>query len=273
MTVSLLETIRGLQPTSYWPLDEAAGSPTVRDDKNLHTGAVGPGVTLGAVPFGSGRAPFFNGELGSLIKIPDDEKYSHTFQNAITVAAWICPSLLDFRHTQGKDDQYVHFLERAKGRNVGVEWAMRLLNQKSTLPSRMSYYLFNSISPPGLGAGAYMQCGVSQNDHAEIKVGDWYFAVGQGEPWIDGYSTETGAIFFKQGVQAERTGGDKYNNPRWNVRPHHALAEIAIGGSIDASAFEGSIAHVAIWNRLLTPAEVDQIWCAGVSELKAPTAV
>jgi hypothetical protein len=35
----------------------------------------------------------------------------------------------------------------------------------------------------------------------------------------------------------------------------------------NSSGFKGVIAHVAIWNRLLSPTEIDALWSAGQSEL------
>lgn len=213
--------------------------------------------------------PFFDGAERSLIRIPDDNRYSHTQANALTVACWICPIALNFSHTDGSTDQYVHFIEKAIRYNHDVEWSMRLYNADSCRPSRLSFYLFNAGSPAGKGAGAYMQYGRSANDHAPLEVGRWLFLVGQGESWIDGTSESTGVLFFKQGVQAVRSSGDKYNNPpEWNVIPHNGTGEIAIGGSIDKTAFRGSVAHVALWNRLLDANEIEHIWRAGLAELR-----
>ena len=92
--------------------------------------------------------------------------------------------------------------------------------------------------------------------------------VGQGERWIDDVDDSTGAVLYKQAVQAVRSPGDKYNNPpSWNVHPFGGTGRIAIGGSIGKTAFRGAIAHVAIWNRLLTNNEVDRIWSEGLAEL------
>src|SRR5690348_14827327 len=112
--MGLKNAILDLEPTSYWPLDDAPTASAVRDEKSRHDGALpASGVTLGSVPFGTSFAPLFDGEVGSLILVPDDDRYSHTFANALTVACWICPQSLNFAHTDGSVDHYVHFLNKA----------------------------------------------------------------------------------------------------------------------------------------------------------------
>jgi len=48
------EVILSTDPVSYWPLDDAASSAIVRDERALRSGAVpAMGVQLAAVPFGT----------------------------------------------------------------------------------------------------------------------------------------------------------------------------------------------------------------------------
>jgi hypothetical protein len=60
----LKSTILALNPTSYWPLDDAAGSSACLDAMGL-TNADLPsaGVTLATIPFGANSAPLFDGEI------------------------------------------------------------------------------------------------------------------------------------------------------------------------------------------------------------------
>ena len=56
------------QPTSYWPLDDVAGS-SCHDEMGLHDASVpAAGVTLAAIPFGTIRTPFFDGALGVALR-------------------------------------------------------------------------------------------------------------------------------------------------------------------------------------------------------------
>ncbi len=266
--MTLKSTILDTDPTSYWPLDDAVGSSRIHDACGRHEGEPF-GADLAEVPFGPARMPHFDGRLGKVITIPNDERYSHDYANALTVACWMAPSALDFRYTDGATDQYVHFIEKAQDSRQDVEWAFRLYNATNRQRhSRLSFYLFNLGRSQRHGAGAYMEFGPSRNDRTPVRSRRWIFLVGQGEGWIDGTEQSRGAILYKQGEMAKRSPGDKYNNPpKWNVQPRHGPGVITLGGSIGKTAFCGAIAHVALWNRLLTAAEVASVFAAGQAEL------
>jgi hypothetical protein len=266
--MSLKTAILDTGPTSYWPLDDALGG-TCHDETGLHDAAVsGSGVSLAVIPFGAASAPYFDGNIGSVLTVADDEQYSQPYSNALTVAAWICPLTLDNAQTAGSTDQYVHFLEKAVNPTTEVEWAMRLYNVTNpSRHSRLSFYTFKLVSPPGEGNGAYMEYGVSANDATPVEVGGWLFLVGQAEPWISDSDLTTGCVLWKQDVQAVRSPADKYEHPPYNVHPQHGSGSISIGGTA-STGFKGSIAHVAIWNRLLFSDDIASIWTAGQSDLR-----
>ena len=264
--MTLKSAIRDTAPTSYWPLDDVSGD-SCHDELGLHGALVNStAIKLGAIPFGSMSTPYFDGELGSVLIVADDPKYSQPYANALTVASWICPLTLDNAHTQGSTDQYVHFIEKAVASSKDVEWAMRLYNQTNpTRHSRLSFYTFKLGSPAGQGNGAYMEYGVSANDTTPVELGGWLFLVGQAEHWISERDPTTGCVLWKQGVQAERTPADKYEH--YEVHPQHAPGPISIGGT-NSVGYKGSIAHVAIWNRLLSSDEITSIWTEGQAELR-----
>ncbi len=113
-----------------------------------------------------------------------------------------------------------------------------------------------------------MEYGVSPNDPVPVRTQRWLFLVGQAEPWLNPGEQGQGTRFYKQGVIAKRSSGDKYNNPpHWNIQPQHGPGVITLGGSLEKTAFCGGIAHVAIWNRLLASEEIAQIFAAGTAEL------
>jgi hypothetical protein len=111
-----------------------------------------------------------------------------------------------------------------------------------------------------------MEYGVSLNDMTPVQLGGWLFLVGQAEPWISESDLTTGCILWKQGVQAVRTKPDKYEDPPFKVHPQRGSGSVSIGGT-NSSGFKGSIAHVAIWNRLLSSVEITSIWAAGQADL------
>ena len=129
--MSVKAAILATQPTSYWPLDDAVGA-SCHDEMGLHDASVPvAGVNLAVIPFGEIRAPYFDGELESALRIDSDPQYSQPYANALTVAAWVCPLALDNTPTAGSGDQWVYFMEKAAS-SMDVEWAMRFYNQTNS---------------------------------------------------------------------------------------------------------------------------------------------
>jgi Concanavalin A-like lectin/glucanases superfamily len=264
--MSITVAILGLNPTSYWPLDDLAG-PWCHDELSLHDASVpAQGVNLAVIPFGESRAPYFDGELGSYLTIDSDPKYSHAYANALTVAAWICPLTLDNARTAGKVDHFVHFVEKAVSPSADVEWVLRLYNQTNpNRHSRISFYTFNLGSPAGEGNGSYMEYGVSANDETPVELGKWVFVVGQAEPWISETDPANGCILWKQAIEAKRVRADTYLD--FNVHPQDGSGPITVGGT-QTTGYKGAISHLAIWNRLLSGSEIASIWTAGTVDLR-----
>lgn len=264
--MSVKDAILNTQPTSYWPLDDYDVS-SCQDEMGLHNASLpAQGVTLAVIPFGAAQAPYFDGALGGFLTIDDDPRYSQPYANALTVAAWICPLALNNANTAGTKDQFVHYIEKAVGPSTDAEWALRLYNQSNpTRHSRLSFYTFNLGSPAGEGNGSFMEYGVSANDHTPIELGKWAFVVGEAEPWISPTDQTTGCILWKQDVQAERVAADKYF--AYQVHPEHGAGPITVGG-MQTTGFKGALAHVAIWNRLLSAAEIASVWTAGANDLR-----
>jgi hypothetical protein len=269
----LKSTILALNPTSYWPLDDPSGSASCLDAMGL-TNACLPatGVTLAAFPFGASSLPLFDGEIGSRLTIASAPQYSQPFANALTVAVWICPLALDNANTAGPlgGDQYVHFIEKAVTPVLDTEWAMRLYNQTNpTRHSRLSLYMFNlGSATTNRGAGSYMEFGVSKNDATPVTSGSWLLLVGEAEPWISPDDQTTGCILWKQDIEAKRIPQDKYEYPEFQVQPQAGPGPLSVGGTAE-TAFNGAIAHLAIWNRLLSQDEIDSMWTQGAADLAA----
>ena len=92
--MSLKTVTLDTSPTSYWPLDDAIGD-LFHDEAGLHDATMaGAGVKLAAIPFGAASAPYFDGEIGSVLTVVDDAQYSQPYANALTIATWICPLTL-----------------------------------------------------------------------------------------------------------------------------------------------------------------------------------
>ena len=113
-----------------------------------------------------------------------------------------------------------------------------------------------------------MEFGVSANDATPIEAGHWVFLVGQAQPWIAADDMTTGCVLHKQNVAAKRIPQDKYEYEEFHVHPQAGAGPLSVGGSQD-TGFKGPIAHLAIWNRLLSQDEIASIWAEGDAELRA----
>ena len=118
--MSVRDAILTTQPTSYWPLDDLSGSSSCYDEMGLHDASLpSAGVTLSVLPFGTSQAPFFDGALGSVLTIPDDPQYSQPFSDALTVAAWLCPSRSTMRTwSAGKTGTSITWKRRLRSRST-----------------------------------------------------------------------------------------------------------------------------------------------------------
>jgi len=159
--------------------------------------------------------------------------------------------------TAGTEDQYVHFVEKAVGASTDVEWALRFYNQTNPARrSRLPFYTFNLGSPAGKGNGSYMQYGHSNNADRTRQMD---FRRGAG-----GALLSTGCILWKQAVEAKRQLADSGD---FKVHPQQGSGLIRVGGTQE-TGFKGAIAHLPIWNRLLSTTEITSIWTAGATDLR-----
>jgi hypothetical protein len=264
-TMGLKDTIKGMAPTSYWPLDDQVGSASAHDEMGFHDGQPRGGVQFAGLPFGQAPAASFDGSLGSFIEVPNDLKYSQTYSNCLTACGFICPLALDFANVDGTVDKYIYWLEKSVETTLDVEYCFRLYNKTNPgRHSRGSFYHFNLGPPPQKGAGSYMEYGVSKVD-VPIEIGKWYFFVGEAEPFLGPDDPTQGLIVWKNGVKAARSQEDKYVS--YGIQPQHGQGLLRIGGSNPKVAFQGGIAHVAIWNRLLSDEENATLWAVAEEDL------
>jgi hypothetical protein len=77
--MSLKTATLDTEPTSYWPLDDVVGG-SCHDEAGLHDATVASAsVRLAVLRFGGGSAPYFAGDIGSILTVVDDVRYSQPF--------------------------------------------------------------------------------------------------------------------------------------------------------------------------------------------------
>jgi hypothetical protein len=201
------------------------------------------GVLHNATPtsdrFSKGSSAYsFNG-TDAYVEIADHRVFSVATTGQLSISVWMRPGTLTFPDTEGTG--YVHWL--GKGVANQHEWAFRMYSSDNTegRGNRSSFYLFNLAG--GLGAGAYVQ--------ETVVPGTWYHYVAVVNMSIDTIK------WYKNGVLKDQ---DPFINSQYHITPKDGTAPVRIGTKDFASYFKGAIDNIAIYNRALSAAEVEQLY-------------
>ena len=187
-----------------------------------------------------------NGQLVGVLSgaqelvVPASQRISISHTGALTVEAWIRPATLAFNRTEGSG--YVEFL--GKGARGAYEYVLRIYSAGNSegRGNRVSGYAFNLNG--GEGSGSYFQ--------DRLHPDQWIMVVVE-------YSTtgppdsSTGWIaIYKDG----RLRGERVPMSQFNVRPEAGPAPFVVGTLTGNSYFQGAIAKVAVFGRVLTAAQI-----------------
>jgi hypothetical protein len=237
-------------PVAYWPLDEAAGPDAQDLMGDTHAGIYRGGVAFrqnGPLRDSADAAVGLNG-MDAFVEVADSGAFSQPASGkGLSVEAWLRPDLLVFPG-QTKEP-YVHWL--GKGEAGAFEWGFRFYSKNSSRPNRVSAYIWNSSSPPGVqneGAGAYFE--------DELRPGAWVHIVACYDPG-DARNARAGVSIFKNGVLRhgpESSPGARYAS--YEIRPAHGAAPVRLGTRDKRSFLSGGLAHIAIYPRVLSAREI-----------------
>ncbi len=217
---------------------------------NGHTGTCSGGVAFGQsgpTHGGHGAALGFNG-TDAFVEVADSTAFSQpSSRRGLTVEAWLRPDLLEF--SGQTSENYVHWL--GKGQAGEFEWGFRFYSRNSSRPNRISAYIWNATSAPGVrneGAGAYFQ--------DPLQAGIWLHVVGCYDPG-NARDGRAGVSIYKNGVR--RLGPESSRGARYavyDIYPAHGEAPLRIGTRDRGSYLSGALADVAVYPRVLSPAEI-----------------
>jgi hypothetical protein len=207
-------------------------------------------VTLTSNRLGHGSSAYsFNG-TNAYIQIPDHNAFSLPTTKQLSIAVWMRPGTLNFPNDEGTG--YVHWLD--KGVSGQHEWTFRMYSADNTdIPyraNRTSFYLFNLGG--GRGTGSYVQ--------ESVTAGTWYHYVA-----VADLRTDT-ITWYKNGQQKDRDCFRSLNPPCKDVTvqdpvdPRSGTAPVRVGTRDFASFFKGAIDNLHIYNRVLSAAEVQQLY-------------
>lgn len=201
------------------------------------------GIVHDATPtsnrFRNGSSSYsFNG-TSAYIEIPDADVFSVSNTGQLSIAVWMRPGTLTFPKSEGGG--YVHWL--GKGDTDQQEWTFRIYSAANTAgrENRCSFYLFNLAG--GLGAGSYVQ--------EPVEKLTWYH-------YVAVVDTNTDTItWYKNGVKVDT---DAFQNSSYHITPRNGTAPLRIGTRDFGSYFKGAIDNLYIYDRALTPAEIQSIY-------------
>jgi hypothetical protein len=230
----------------------------------------GTAPTTIAMPNGD-RAAHFDGSTGYLT-IPSRASLSIPTTRSLTWEGWINADVLQFTNDGGSG--YIDWMGKCadySGPPADCEWEARLYSTTNSEGrcNRFSAYVFNLGA--GLGSAADWQptCGL-------IQAQRWYHVVGE-------YTTTTqpatcqntsaypGSInIWVNGVEWNQASHDPTGcMSQYNVVPMAAGSPLNIGTMAHDTWFPGAVGKVAIYDRLLTAAEITSHYQAMAGQ--APT--
>jgi Concanavalin A-like lectin/glucanases superfamily len=242
-------------PVAYWRLGESQGPIASDATQRGHNGLYFGNPTLGqagAIHRDPNTAIRCNGM--DYVEIANHVSFSQpTSGFGLTVEVWMRPDVLFFPGESA--DPYVYWL--GKGVAGQQEWALRFYSGHSTRPNRISAYIFNPGG--GEGAGAYFQ--------DELVAGQWIHVVACYEPGDKTTQPPAGVHIYKNGVHRDGPPsiGTLYSNPAFNIEPALGAAPLRLGTRDFQSFFMGGLDEVAIYPRVLSPAEILQNYLNGIS--------
>lgn len=214
---------------AHYRLNEGSGDDYTSNNNN----GTSYNVTSASDRNGSaGRASRFNG-TSSYINIPDKSYLSISTTGKLSISVWMKVETLNFPVTT---NDYVHWI--GKGTSNQHEYTLRVYNQNSDRPSRISCYAFNLSG--GLGAGSYVQEPVSLNQWIHI---------------VAVYDKPNNAIkIYKNGVLKKTSTFSSYS-----ITPQNGSAPLRVGTRDFANYFKGVLDELRIYNRVLTQSEITSL--------------
>jgi len=243
-------------PVGYWGMTSAGG--TEQDlTGSGHNGAYKGGTPTLTTMMNGDKAVDFNGN-GQYLTVPSWSGFSIPTTQQLTWEAWIRPDTLQW---SGASDPYgygyVDFLGKCENYSPTCEWEGRMyasVNSENRC-NRISAYVFNPGA--GLGSGADWQPNCNL-----LQAGQWLHIVGE-------YQTQTtpsgcntaypgGINIWVNGVEWNMS----YHSPtgcmsQYKILPKAGSSPFDIGTMALDSWFAGAIGKVAVYNYLLSQAQIN----------------
>ena len=240
-------------PVAYWAMNKLTGSEPDLTGNN-HTGSYHSGTAATARLPNGDTAADFNGS-SQYMSVPSSAAFSIPTTHNLTWEAWIRPDVLQFPNDS---NGYVDWMGKCQDYGPTCEWEARMYSTTNSENrcNRMSAYVFNPSA--GLGSAADWQptCGL-------IQAGSWYHIVGEYTTLMQPSDCQDAAMYpgmidiWVNGVRwAHASHGQTGCMSQYDVIPAANDSPLNIGTMSMDAWFSGAIGKVAIYNKLLSSAQV-----------------
>ncbi|HVV53522.1 MAG TPA: LamG-like jellyroll fold domain-containing protein, partial [Polyangia bacterium] len=247
------QTVLCDQPAAYWAMKASGATEPdlVGHDDGTYKGAAPTAATLP----NKDPAAHFNGSSGYL-SIPSSAALSVPTTHSLTWEGWIKADTLQFANASS--DGYVDWMGKCADYGPTCEWEARMYSTTTSesRPNRMSAYIFNSSA--GLGSAADWQ----PADNL-IKANTWYYVVGEYTTLAAPSDCQNTSMYpgsinvWVNGVEWDHgEHGQTGCMSQYDVIPTANDSPLNIGTMAQDTWFPGAVGKVAVYDKLLTPAQI-----------------
>jgi hypothetical protein len=241
-------------PVGYWAMNRAPGVEPDLTGNGAAGSYRGGAPALVAMPNGD-QAADFDG-VRQYLTIPSRASYSIPTTGSLTWEGWIRADLLQFPGDAGGG--YVDWMGKCADYAPTCEWEARIYDTTNAQNrcNRLSAYVFNPGAGLGSGADWQPECGLFQPGQWHHVVGE-YTTLSQPAACPDA-ATYPGSInIWVDGIPWSQAA----HNPtgcmgQYNITPRANDSPINVGSMALDTWFAGAVGKLAIYDYLLTPAQV-----------------
>lgn len=251
-TRSYASAVLESRPVAYWRLGEPLGTATVADASGHgHNGTYHGKPHLGqpgAVAYDKDTAAGFDGPKSkSYVEVPESPDFSiATSGQGLTVEVWLRPDQLDFPgENRDPESAYIHWL--GKGEKGSFEWGLRFYNAHARRPNRISAYTWNLEGKEG--AGAYFE--------DKLTAHQWIYIAAT---FDDPHQPNARVQIFKNGEPSQHNSSRGTLYESYGIRALRGNAPLRLGTRDLHGFLSGGLDEVAIYPRVLQPAEIKTHW-------------
>jgi hypothetical protein len=244
-------------PVAYWTMSQTQGTEPDRTGHG-HDGTYVKGPLAAATMPNGDPAVVFDGAT-QYLTIPSSAAFSIPTTGSLTWEGWVRPDVLQFPHDDGTDG-YVDWMGKCEQYAPTCEWEARFYDATTKVVpnrcNRFSAYAFNPDA--GLGSGADWQptCGLFTTREWLHVVGE-YTTLSQPADCPDAGGYPGSLNIWVDGVEWSQTSHNTTGcMSQYKVVPKAGGSAVNVGTMARDAWFLGAIGKVAIYDHLLTTAQI-----------------